>query len=97
MAWAGFKRENVSLNCGEPTEYESSFGINRTFCSRCGSSLTLADERFPGEVYVSLASFDDAEAPIPEVHIWRSERLSWLETTDDLPRYGQFKSDGILE
>ena len=97
MAWAGFKRENVSLICGEPTEYESSFGITRTFCSRCGSSLTLADGRFPDEIYVSLASFDDAEAPIPEVHIWRSERLSWLETTDDQPRYVQFKSDGILE
>jgi hypothetical protein len=97
MAWAGFERDNVHFIGGEPTRYESSPGVIRTFCGRCGSSLTLADERFPDEVYISLASFEDAETPLPEVHIWRSERLSWLETTDDLPRYVQFKSDGILE
>jgi hypothetical protein len=59
--------------------------------------LTLTDERYSGEVYVALASFEDAESPLPEIHIWRSQRLSWLETTDDLPRYAQFKNDGVLE
>ena len=97
MAWAGFDRNDVCLIHGEPTSYQSSSGVIRTFCGRCGSSLTLADERFPDEVYVALASFDDARAPSPEVHIWRSERLPWLETTDDLPRYVQFKSDGLTE
>ncbi len=97
MAWAGFERDNVSLTAGKPTSYRSSSGVIRTFCGRCGTSLTLADERFPQEVYVSLSSFDDDDAPEPEIHIWRSERLSWLETTDDLPRYVQFKSDGHAE
>lgn len=97
MAWAAFEHGNFSLICGEPTMYEPSPGVRRTFCGRCGTSLTLADERFADEVYVALASFDDTEAPSPEIHIWRSQRLSWLETTDDLPRYVQFKSDGILE
>lgn len=97
MAWAGFARDRFSLIGGEPTSYQSSPGVIRTFCGRCGSSLTLADERFPEEIYLAIAAFDDAEAPIPEIHIWRSERLSWLETTDDLPRYVQFKSDGIRE
>lgn len=97
MAWAGFRRDSFALLEGEPTSYESSSGVIRTFCGRCGASLTLVDERFPEEIYLSTASFDDAEAPIPEFHIWRSEHLSWLETTDDLPRYVRFKSDGIQE
>ncbi len=63
----------------------------------CGTSLTLADDRFPDEIYVSLASFDDAEELPPEFHIWRSNRLSWLETSDSLPRYVQFRGDGIVE
>lgn len=97
MAWAGFARRNFSVINGEPTGYESSPGVVRTFCGRCGSSLTLTDQRFPDEVYVALASFEDAAAPPPAVHIWRSERLPWLETRDDLPRYLRFKSDGALE
>ena len=97
MAWAGFKRDAFALTGGRPRAYQSSPGVVRSFCGRCGSSLTLADERFPEEIYLALAAFDDTEAPPPEIHIWRSERLPWLETTDDLPRYVQFKSDGLRE
>jgi len=97
IAWAGFDRDNVSLFHGEPTRHEASPGVIRTFCGRRGSSLTLADERFPGDMYVSLAAFEDAEAPVPEVHFWRSERLPWHETTDTLPRYSRFVSDGMSE
>ena len=97
MAWAGFERDNVSLTSGKPTSYRSSSGVIRTFCGRCGTSLTLVDERFSEEIYVSLSSFDDDAAPKPEIHIWRSERLPWLETSDELPRYVKFKSDGHIE
>ena len=97
MAWAAFKRGEFSFLSGEPTEYESSSGVRRTFCGRCGTSLTLAEDRFADEIYVALASFDDAESPSPEFHIWCSQRLSWLETTDDLPRYARFMGDGVLE
>jgi len=97
MAWAGFKRDAFAMLSGDPTVHEASSGVQRSFCSRCGTSLTLIDARFADEVYVALAVFDDAEAPAPDIHIWRSERLPWLEITDDLPRYVQFKSDGTLE
>ena len=97
MAWAGFKLDDVSVLSGEPTVDESSAGVRRSFCGRCGTSLTLADARFSDQVYVSLAAFEDGESPEPEIHIWRSERLPWLETTDALPRFVGFKSDGQVE
>ncbi len=97
MAWAAFKPDEFSILSGDLTVHKPSPGVRRSFCGRCGTSLTLTDERFSGEVYVALASFEDAESPSPEIHIWRSQRLSWLETTDDLPRYVQFKGDGALE
>ncbi len=97
MAWAAFRRDDFAITAGQSTAYESSPGLVRTFCGRCGTSLTLADDRFPGEIYISLASFDDAEVLPPEFHIWRSHRLSWLETSDSLPRYLQFRADGIVE
>lgn len=97
MAWTGFKLDAFSLQSGAPTIYESSPGVQRSFCGRCGTPLTLADARFAEEVYVATAAFDDGEAPVPEIHIWRSERLPWLETADELPRYSRFKNDGVLE
>ncbi|MGY8995727.1 MAG: GFA family protein [Alphaproteobacteria bacterium] len=97
MAWAAFSTDGFAVLAGEPVVYESSPGVRRGFCGRCGSSLTLTDERFDGEIYVALAVFDDADAPEPDFHIWRSERLAWLETADSLPRYRRFMGDGELE
>ena len=80
--------------------YESSPGVIHTFCGICGTSLTLGDERFASEIYVATATFDDPgtrKAIAPEVNIWRSERLPWVETTDNLPRYRGFVSEGIRD
>ena len=97
MAWAAFRRDGFAIKAGVSTAYESSPGVVRTFCGRCGTSLTLADSRFPDEIYVSLGSFDNAENLAPAFHIWRSHRLPWLETSDTLPRYVQFRADGKME
>ncbi|MFP6743681.1 MAG: GFA family protein [Alphaproteobacteria bacterium] len=100
MTWARFARDAVTITQGEPVAYESSPSVIRTFCVNCGTSLTLGDERFTSEIYVATAAFDDpgaTEAIAPEVHIWRSERLPWVETTDNLPRYRGFVSEGVRD
>jgi hypothetical protein len=97
MAWAAFGHENFETTSGDAVAYRSSPGVTRTFCGRCGTSLTIADDRFGDEIYIATAAFDAPEALPPAFHIWRSERLSWLETADDLPRYVAFKSDGKTE
>ena len=100
MAWAGFRRSAFSFEQGEPVSHESSPGVIRTFCGRCGTSLTLADERFAEDIYIATAAFDDpvnTDAVTPGVHIWRSERLPWVETTDGLPRFSGFVSEGVRE
>ena len=97
VAWAAFQQSEFAVMTGKPKQYRSSQTVIRTFCNTCGTSLTLADERFPSEIYVSLASLDEPELLPPEFHIWRSHRISWLETADKLPRYVQFKSDGLIE
>ncbi len=51
MAWAAFRHSEFAITAGRPTAYESSPGVRRTFCGRCGTSLTLADDRFPDEIY----------------------------------------------
>ena len=97
MAWAGVAIKQFEIIDGNPKCYASSPGVERTFCKRCGTSITIFANEFPEEIYVSISVLDDPTVIAPTVHIWRSDRLSWFETTDDLPRYLQFKSDGILE
>lgn len=97
MAWAGVALKQFVIIEGKPKHYTSSPGVERTFCNRCGSSITQFANEFPDEIYVSVSLLDDPAAIVPDVHIWRSDRLPWFETNDDYPRYLHFKSDGILE
>lgn len=96
MAWAAYETGGFEMTAGKPADYRSSPGVVRTFCGTCGSSLTLIDERFD-EIYVAMATFDEPESAVPEFHIWRSERLPWLETADDWPRYLRFKYQGEMD
>lgn len=97
MAWALVASKDFELLSGNLSEYASSPGVQRTFCGRCGTSVTYFAEQDPARIGVSTASFDDPDKVAPDVHIWRSQRLSWFETADSLPRYVRFKFEGIQE
>ena len=97
MAWVGMALADFKITQGTPECYASSAVVKRTFCKVCGTSLTQFATEFPGEIYVSISILDDQTSISPDTHIWRSDRLPWFETTDNLPRYSHFKSDGILE
>ena len=43
--WVGYRSERVELTRGEPTVYESSPGVRRSFCGTCGSPISFEDER----------------------------------------------------
>lgn len=85
--FAGYWLERVELRRGEPTVYESSPGVRRSFCGTCGSPISFEDERLPGETYLPVGIFDDPEAFEPEAHDWVSRRLRWFDIADELPRY----------
>ncbi len=66
-AWAHLAAADFELTRGEPVRFESSPGITRTFCGRCGTSLTYhyAGGNGDGEtsrVDVTSATLDDPEA-----------------------------------
>ena len=71
----------------EPQRFESSPGVERTFCGRCGTSLTYAAERRVEWIDVTSASLDAPEAGAPTLEIWTSERLSWSPPNPALPQY----------
>ncbi len=97
MAWAGVERDAVAITGGTLRRFESSPAVERTFCGRCGTTLTIWDRDDAAQMFVAIAILEEAEACAPEVHIWRSQRLSWVDVTDELPRFLKFKRDGIVE
>ena len=89
LAWAIFAEEDVEIVAGELAIHESSPGVERGFCARCGTSLTYARANRPGLFDVTTASLDDPEAFPPTKEIWVEERLSWMAATEWLPQFAQ--------
>lgn len=84
--FVGYRRSQVETR-GEPGIYNSSPGIQRSFCTVCGTPISYEDDRLPEEVYLTVGVFDEPEQFEPWLHGWTSQSLSWLRTEDDLPRY----------
>ena len=85
--FVGYHRGQVEWLQGEPRVYESSPGVYRSFCGRCGAPVSFEDERLPGETYLPVGSFGDPGPFEPEKHEWVSRRLRWFDVPDGLPRH----------
>ena len=85
--FVGYHTGQVEWLQGEPRVYESSPGVYRSFCGRCGAPVSFEDERLPGETYLPVGIFDDPETFEPERHEWVSRRLRWFDVPDGLPRH----------
>lgn len=92
--WAGYRSERVELTRGEPTVYESSPGVRRSFCGTCGSPISFEDEQLPGETYLPGGVFDAPEALVPGSHDWVSLRLPGFDVADGLPRHERSSVSG---
>jgi hypothetical protein len=92
IAWAGFPSAKFAVLAGELSIYQSSPGVLRGFCGRCGTTLTYQKDPqvlpgFADDVYIATRSFDDPGASPPEEHVHYRERVAWLEMGDALPRH----------
>lgn len=89
---AGFPRDGFEILKGEPTYYDSTPVVRRSFCGDCGTPLFYENQDYAGEVYITLGSFDQPENLPPDRHIWASERIRWHRIGDDLPQYDEFSN-----
>jgi hypothetical protein len=82
--------ENFSYTQGQPKRYESSPGIERTFCPSCGSALTYQVLDEPVTIDVTTATLDDWSSFLPDREIWVQYRPRWLPA---LPGVAQYRAD----
>ena len=80
---------------GEPlTRYGSSPGVTRTFCGRCGTSLTYENVSRPGEVDVTQGSLDDPDALGVKGRLFVEDAAAWELRAHTLPTLRDGKLDG---
>jgi len=94
VSWTSFRRDEFTVEKGQPVVYESSPGVERTFCGRCGTALTYRRTDQPDEIDVTIASLDDASAVAPADHTWTRHRLSWVVLRDALVCYPEARRRG---
>jgi hypothetical protein len=78
-----FDEENVEITGGPLTTYEhksdeSQRWIRMQFCPRCGTTVILRFERFPGACGVSAGTLDDPSWVKIERVIWTRSALPWM-------------------
>ena len=71
------------------TAYESSPGKMRYFCAVCGSHLVAARDA-QAHVILRVTTLDDDPAQRPELHIWQSHEVPWLQYDIPMPSYAEW-------
>jgi ribosomal protein S18 acetylase RimI-like enzyme len=90
VTFFGVDRSSFRLTDGAALleRYRSSPAATRSFCRRCGSTLSFESDRWPGEVHVTLASLLDPLDRAPQAHVFWDDRAAWTVVGDQLVRRG---------
>ena len=83
VAWAVCSTSAFEFTLATPGAYNSSKDVTRTFCLRCGTSLTYQNNS--ESIDVALATLDDPEKLTPRKEVWAESRISWNALNGDIP------------
>jgi len=75
LPWASVGREDIAFIQGTPARYDSSPGVTRLFCGRCGSPLVF-DMAREEDVDVTIGTLDNPDSLVPTHHIWTQSALA---------------------
>jgi hypothetical protein len=92
VAWLVVPAAGFRFLAGEASRYASSPGVERSFCGRCGTSLTYSSARRPEVIDVTTASLDAPDAHPPTKEIWTAEHLAWEALN---PALAQFPGSSV--
>jgi len=73
--------------------YESSPGIERGFCKKCGSPMYYTSVACKGEINIFAATLDNPDLFEPLAHYNWNDRLPWLTYHDKLPKNSRDSSE----
>jgi hypothetical protein len=90
VTWLGMQEDRFRVVQGEEqlVRFASSATAWRGFCSRCGTTMLFAAERWPGEVHVALACLDGELDRSPTAHVYWDVHVPWIDGMEQLPKRG---------
>jgi hypothetical protein len=94
LGWLTVRSTDFGYTGGAPSEIESSPGVWRAFCGRCGAPLTYRSARRAGEIDVTLGTLDAPDRAAPADHIWMADAPAWDRPADGLPQYPASRQSG---
>ena len=90
VGWAMLAADLVKIT-GTPKVYKSSEHGRRMFCGDCGTGLFYKnDVNLPDLIDVQTGTLDEPDLLPAQKHIQTAERISWMETVHDLPKFARY-------
>jgi hypothetical protein len=84
-----FRSSEFEFTAAQPTVFNSSLGVIRTFCGRCGTPLTYQRMSESETIDVTTATLDAPDAFPPTREIWVEHKLAWERLNEALPHYAR--------
>lgn len=87
VSWAMFERSDVTWDETRPKKFQSSEGVQRSFCPHCGTTLFFEADYIEGLVDITVESADDPDQLLPRAQIWTQHETACLKTIGQMERY----------
>ena len=83
--FASFENDTVTVTDGVIAKFNSSPGVQRGYCEKCGSTLTCGNDRLPTETHYYVGAFERAAELTPTGEFFTGERLPWVNLHEGAP------------
>ena len=77
VAWITVRADRFAFTRGEPARYRTETAAWRTFCPRCGTSMTYQADNRTDQIDITTGSLDHPEDFPPTQEVWTEEKLPW--------------------
>lgn len=88
VTWVSVEQDRSRID--DPAQrlrwFDAGQGGERGFCGQCGSPMFFRGARWPGELHIARALFDEPLDQQPMVHAYWDTHVDWVHLGDELPR-----------
>ena len=91
VSWAVISLQDLNHNGELPTIHVTDEKVERSFCSKCGSSISYF-QRDGDSIDITVGTMDNPSSVKPSKHIWDRKRIHWLKMDDELPHFSEWST-----
>ena len=89
VGWFVVNTDQYTLLRGQPTTYQSSPPVTRSFCAKCGTPLAYQHTDDRNAIELTTCTLDDPQRFPPTREIWHSQRIPWAASSPAIQHFTQ--------